>query len=83
MTGKEEALAALTEADNTVRQLAAQLAAARRQRITRVAEARQADATWDEIGTATGQTRQNAYKHYAHHLDVTVTRTIRPKGTDR
>lgn len=78
---RDEALAALAEADNTVRQLTDALKAARRKRVTHVAAARQEGATWDEIGTATRQTRQNAFNRYAHHLDVTVTRTVSPKET--
>jgi len=82
VTAKDEALAALAEADTAVRNLADQLAEARDKRVAAVAAALAEGATWEQVGQATRQSRQNAFNRYATKIDVTVTRQVRVKNTD-
>lgn len=86
MTGKDDALAALAAAHQHVKDITDQLAAARQARLQRVADALNANATWEEIGAATGQGRAVAHQSYRQHLDVTRPQrhvTVKPAGKDQ
>ena len=81
---KDELLSLLADSTREIAELAAAfnaaLADAKRQQIARVAAARAANATWEEIGEKTNRRRQNAHRDFSPHIEETVTRTVRPKG---
>jgi len=76
---KDELLSLLADSTREVDELAAALAAAKRQQIARVAASREAGATWAEIGERTRKARTNARRDYGPRIEETVTRTVRPK----
>ena len=78
---KDELLSLLADSTREVDELAAALAAAKRQQIARVAASREAGATWAEIGERTSKARTNARRDFGPHIEETVTRTVRPKET--
>ncbi|MGA3562665.1 hypothetical protein [Melissospora conviva] len=85
MTGdKDELLSLLADSTREIEELTAAfnaaLADAKRQQIARVAAARAANATWEEIGEKTNRRRQNAHRDFSPHIEETVTRTVRQKG---
>jgi len=81
---KDELLSLLADSTREVDELTAAfnaaLAEAKRQQIARVAAARAANATWEEIGEKTNRRRQNAHRDFSPHIEETVTRTVRQKG---
>jgi len=81
---KDELLSLLADSTREIEELTAAfnaaLADAKRQQIARVAAARAANATWEEIGEKTNRRRQNAHRDFSPHIEETVTRTVRQKG---
>lgn len=75
MTGKDEALSQLAESTREVAALTAALNTAKRQQIKWVVAARAADATWAEVGDATGKDRSNAHRDYSQQVKEALSRT--------
>ncbi len=79
MTAKDDALAALAAHHAKAQQIRAQLDA---ETLRLVAAARQHGASWEKVGDALGQLRNNARRKFEPLLDETVTRQVRVKTTD-